>query len=326
MSDETTQGTSIQEGLSEAAESADQAVESNSQESGEQAQAQEAAEVLNDPNASKAEIKAAQKMLKKLTLKIDGEEVEEELPFEIPDTDEAKNYMRRELQMGKMGQKRAQEKSQIEKEVVKFIEDLRKNPRKALSDPAIGLDLKQLATQIIEEEIENSKKSPEQLEKEKLQAELQALRDEREKEKKESQEKEIARMKDEAFERYDMLMSQTLEKSDLPKSPYVIKKMADYMLLGLQNGKDITPEDVLPLVREEIQDDLKQMFAVMPDEVVEKLIGKDKLNSLRKKNIMKAKQVNPALKGSAKIADTGKIKVEAKDPKSKQTFKDYFKL
>lgn len=326
MSETNETGTSIQEGLSEAAESAEQAVESNSQESGEQAVAQEATETLNDPNASKAEKKAAQKMLKKLTLKIDGEEIEENLPFEIPDTQEARDYMRRELQMGKMGQKRAQEKSQIEKEVVKFIEDLRKNPRKALSDPAIGLDLKQLATQIIEEEIENSKKSPEQLEKEKLMAELQALKDEREREKTESQQKEMERLKEEAYERYDLLMSQTLEKSDLPKSPYVIKKMADYMLLGLQNGKDVTPEDILPLVREEIQEDLKQMFAVMPDEVVEKLIGKDKLNSLRKKNIQKAKQAPAALKGANKTPDTGKIKVEQKETKEKQSFKDFFKM
>jgi len=324
MSDESIP--SVQEAISEPSESAEQAVDSTSQENGEQAVAAEAVATLNDPSASKVEKKAAQKMLKKLTLKIDGEEYEENLPFEIPDTAEARDYMRRELQMGKMGQKRAQEKSQIEKEVVKFIEDLRKDPRKALSDPAIGLDLKQLATQIIEEEIENSKKSPAQLEKEKLMSELQALKDEREKEKTNSQQKEMERLKEEAYERYDILMTQTLEKSDLPKSPYVIKKMADYMLLGLQNGKDITPEDVLPLVREEIQEDLKQMFAVMPDEVVEKLIGKDKLDSLRKKNIQRAKQAPAALKAGAKTSDTGRVKVEAKDIKDKQTFKDFFKM
>jgi len=318
MSDE--QGTSVSEGLSEAADSAEQAVESNSQESSESQVAEQAQETLANPNAPKAAKVAAQKQLKKLKLKVDGQE--EDLEYDPNDEE----YMTKQFQLAKVAQKRMQEKSSIEKEVLKFIEDLRKNPKKALSDPAIGLDLKQLATQIIEEEIENSKKSPAQLEKEKLEEELRMIKEEREKEKEASKAAEFERIKEQAYEQYDQAMSAALEKSDLPKSPYVIKKMADYMLLGLQNGKDVKPEDVLPLVREEIQEDLKQMFAVMPDEVVEKLIGKEKLNSLRKRNIQKAKSVSPALKAGTKLADTGKASAKDKEEAKTQTFKDFFKM
>lgn len=316
---------SVQEAIQAPAEAAEQQIESTSQEAGEQQQAAEAQATLENPTATKAEKKAAQKTLKKLTLKIDGQEIEEELPFEIPDDPKAIEYMKRELQMGRMGQKRAQEKASIEKEVVKFIEELRKNPRKALSDPAIGLDVKKLATEIIEEEIENAKKSPEQLEKEKLQAELQALKEEREKEKKEAEEKEMARLQEEAYERYDMLMSQTLEKSDLPKTAAVVKKMADYMLIGLQAGKDVTPDDVLPIVREEIIEDYKQLLNSLPDDEIEKFIGKERINSIRKKSIAKAKQAPAAVKAAAKTADTGKVKIEEKQ-KEKVTFKDFFKM
>lgn len=325
MSDES-QGTSVQEGLSEAADAAQEAVESN-EEGSQEGQEQEASgeesnleSKLADPKASKATKEAVKKQLRKLKLKIDGQE--EDMEYDPDDED----YMTKQFQLAKVAQKRMQEKSSIEKEVIKFIEDLKRNPKKALSDPAIGLDLKQLATQIIEEEIENSKKSPAQLEKEKLEAELRSIKEEREKEKEDAKAREFERIKEQAYDQYDQAMSAALEKSDLPKSPYVIKKMADYMLLGLQNGKDVKPEDVLPLVREEIQDDLKQMFAVMPDEVVEKLIGKDKLNSLRKRNIQKAKSVSPALKANTKIADTGKSKAPAKDDGEKQTFKDFFKM
>ena len=47
--------------------------------------------------------------LNALRLKVDGQELEEELPFEIPDDPEAVEYMTRQLQMAKMGSKRAQE-------------------------------------------------------------------------------------------------------------------------------------------------------------------------------------------------------------------------
>lgn len=312
---------SVQESIAAPSEAAEQAVETTSQDSADQQQASTAQATLTDPNASKAVKKAAEKTLKKLKLKVDGQE--EELEFD-PNDD---TYLTEQLQLAKVARKRMQEKSIIEKEVIQFINDLRKNPKKALSDPAIGVDIKELARQIIEEEIENSRKSPEQLEKEKLESELKAIKEEREKEKEEQRQREFERIKEQEYERYDILMSQALEKTDLPKTPYIVKKMADYMLMGLESGKDVSPEDVIPLVREEMQQDLKEMFAVMPDEVIESLIGKDKLNSIRKKNIAKAKQsaTNPALKASTKAADTGKSSEKEDKDKPKISYKDFFK-
>jgi hypothetical protein len=286
-------------------------------------QVQELAETLNDPNASKAEKAQAKKELKKLKLKIDGRE--KEISFD-PNDDE---YLTRQFQMAEMGQKRAQEKAVLEKEVMRFIEDLKKNPKKALSDPAIGLDLKELARQVIEEEIENSKKSPEQIEKEKLELELKNIKEQYEKEKEEARQRDFERLKEQEYERYDILMSQALEKTDLPKSPYIVKKIADYMLLGLEAGKDVTPEDVLPLVREEMQEDLKQMFSVMPDEVVQKIVGKDVITRIRKNDVAKIKKANTtqATKQAIKNAITdNKDKGSKKGEKKQLTFKDFFKV
>jgi len=103
--------------------------------------------------------------IKKLKLKVDGQELEEELPFEIDDNPEAVEYMTRQLQMSKAAQKRMGEHAQLQKEVKHFLEELRKNPKKILADPSIGIDVKQLAAQIIEEEIANAQKSPNSLKK-----------------------------------------------------------------------------------------------------------------------------------------------------------------
>jgi hypothetical protein len=278
-------------------------------------------EVAEAQAAQSAAAKKEAARIRKLKLKVDGQELEEELPFEIDDNPEAVEYMTRQLQMSKAAQKRMGEHAQLQKEVKYFLEELRKNPKKILADPSIGIDVKQLAAQIIEEEIANSQKSPEQLEKERLETELKTLQEEREREREETRQKEFARLQEIEYERYDTLMSKALETSDLPKSPYVVKKMADYMLLGLNEGIDVSPEDVLPLVREEIQNDLREMFAVMPDEVIEKIVGKDVFNRVRKKNVAKAKAPTPV---KSAIKDTGASKSAATTSAEKKSFRDFF--
>ena len=275
-----------------------------------------------NPNLSKAAVKKEVARIKKLNLKVDGREFSEDLPFDIPDTPEARDYMTKQLQMSKVSQKRMSEKAQLEKEVITFIEELRKNPKKALSSKEFNIDLKNLAKEIIEEEISNSQKSPEQLKAEALEKELKELKADREREAEEMKSRELSRLQEQEYERYDMLMTKALETSDLPKSPYVVKKMADYLLMGLQEGLDVSPEDVLPLVRQEMQNDLKEMFAVMPEDVVEQLVGKDVINRIRKKSVAKAKAQPPQPVKSG-IRDSGN-KNETKATAEKKNFKQFF--
>jgi len=260
------------------------------------------------------------KRLNALRLKIDGHELEEELPFEIPDDPKAVEYMTRQLQMAKMGSKRAQEYAQLEKEIRNLIQEGTKNPRRLLKE--LNIDEKELARQIIEQEIENAQKSPEQLEKERVEAELKELKEQREREKQDFERREFERLQEQAYEKYDAQMSSALDKSDLPKEPYVVKKIADYMLVALQQGYDVSPEDVLPLVREEIKTDIQALIKVMPDEVLEQFLGKDVFNRFRKKNLAKAKEATTVATAKA-VKDTGG-KAPSKDPEKKISFKDFF--
>lgn len=314
-----------QEALAQTSQDQSTTESTESQELSSDASVQDAAEVLNDPNASKAEKIEAKKMLKSLKIKFNGKEYDEELPFEIPDDEKSVKYMQNKLQMDRLARMKSQESADQQKMINQFLTDLKKNPRKVLSDPSIGVDLKKIAAELIEEEIENSRKSPEQLEKEKLEAELKAIKEEREKEKEEFNTRELERLQQQELERYDMLITKAIETSDLPKSPYIVKKMADYMLMGLQKGVDVTPDDVLPLVREEMQNDLKEMFAVMPEDVIESIVGKDVINRLRKKNLQKAKasQSMQAM-SQAKVKDTGTTAPKEKAPTEKKDYKSFF--
>jgi hypothetical protein len=313
----------MQSAVAEATAPDEEAIQGNNQEQEVAAQGEQAAEILNDPKATPTEKKAAQKMLRKLTLKVDGEEFEEELPFEIPDNPKSLEYMRQQLQLSKVSKKRMEEKAMLEKDVVKFFEDLKKNPRKALADPSIGMDLKKFAAEIIEEEIENSKKSPEQLKHEKLEAELKALKEERELEKETAKQKEYQILVDKYSEDYDNQISQALEGNQIPKSPAAVKKITDYLIMANKAKKDVSVKDIIPIIKEELESDFREHLNALPDDKLSEFMGKDIYDRIRKQNVAKAKKANanPALK--TKVADTGSKKTEATEVK-KRTFKEEF--
>lgn len=256
---------------------------------------------------------------RQLKLKFNGKETVEDLPFDVDDAQ--LEWMTKQRQKAMLADHKGQEFSQLEREVGAFIQELRKNPRKALSNPAIGLDVKEFAAQILQEEIEQSQKSPEQIEREKLQAELEELRAERENEKQEFSKKELERLTEREYERYDNLMSSALESSDLPKSPYVVKKMTEYMMLGIENGIDVTPDQIIPLIRNELTQDIQEMFQTMPIEVIEQIIGKQNLDKMRKSRVAATK---PPVPVKSAIKDVAKSSAPVKKDEKKQTIKDFF--
>lgn len=273
------------------------------------------------PQEAVAEQKAIVQQLKKLKLKVDGKE--EDLEFD-PNDDE---FMTRQFQLAKMGQKRAQEFASLQREAKEFFENLKKDPRKVLSDPNIGIDLKKMAAEMIEEEIANARKSPEQIEKEKLQAELKAIKDEREKEKKTTEQREYQRLVEDSIEKYDREIGDALTKTNLPSSAYTVKKMTDYMTLGLQNGIDISASDIAKLVQEDLINEVKTLMTVLPLDQVEGIVGKETLNKLRKQNLAKAKSVKqPPVPIKTSVKDVGGVVKKDTKPVVKQSYKDFFKV
>jgi hypothetical protein len=266
------------------------------------------------------EIQKEIKRLKSLKIKYNGKEEDIDLPFEIEE-DKA-DWMRKQLQMAKMGQSKAQEYSQLEKEVTAFIQELKKNPRKALANPSIGIDVKNLAKEILEEEIANSQKSPEQLEKERLEAKLKDLEDERKREQEEMREQRFQQAMEQAYDKYDNMMSSALNNTDLPKSPYVVKKMTDYMIMSVEAGEEPDMDVITNVVRDEMLGDVKEMFGAMPIEVLEQVLGSDIINKLRKSRVAKGKSAPVPMKSAVK--DVGQGKQEVAKPAQKTSFKDFF--
>lgn len=318
MSEQNTQAP--QETFSEQAEAtveaADQGTESEQQE-GEQASSSSSESATPQEAASSAE-KKIESLKRKLKLKVDGKEFEEE--FDLGNEAELIKH----LQLSKVSQKRMQEAAEYQKRLSKYEEDmsaviemLKKDPERVLSDPSVGVDTVKLAEKILQRQLEEAEKSPEQKEREKIQRELEKAKKELEAEREAKRSAEMARIEEQEAKNLDEEITEALESSGLPKKPYYVKRIADYLLLGLQKGKRVTAKDVISLVKQEALNDIRELASAAPDEGLEELFGKDFFDRIRKRNMKRQKQVPDSTR---KIEETAK-KVVEDDGEKKKTIK-----
>lgn len=278
-----------------------------------------AAEEADLADLSKKEQKELAKNLKKkFKFKVDGNDIEEEI--DLGNEEE----LTKRFQMGKAAQKRMQESAELRKAAEEFISMLRTNPRKVLSDPNLGVDLKKIAQEFLQEEIDNAGKTPQQLELEAAKKELQEIRDKAAQDEKQRKEQEFARLQSQHEERIQVDIEGALKNSDIPKTPYTVRKMAEMMIIALNNNIELSPTDLVPLLRQQMTSDIKEMFAASSDDVLEELIGKDNITRMRKRNLAKAKQKIETA-NQVKTTSSSTQKKEAPKEAKKLTIKEFLK-
>lgn len=272
---------------------------------------------------TKQEQKAIEKAMKKFKLKVDGKEED----FEIDLSDEKE--IAKHLQLSRAASKRMQEAAELRKQtdamrgdIEELLLTLRNDPLKILQDPAIGHDVKKLALQVLEQEEQEASKSPEQKEKERLQLELESAQKKLKEAEEKRQQEEFQRLQQQAEREIEADIISAIEKSDLPKTEIAVKRMAEAMLVAMQNGIDVNAYDVVPIVRKQMLKDLRQLAGILPEDMLEEILGNDKVASLRKRHLRKIKekqQVTPS-----EIKQTTAQRLEQKEV-SKVKARDFFK-
>lgn len=278
-------------------------------------------EVESSENASPAEKEveeAIREYKKKLKLKVDGQEYEEEIDF---NDDER---LKRALQKEKAFDKRVQEFSTMQKQVEEFIHSLKGNPFEVLKQ--MDVNIEDLVLDYAKKAVEESEKSPEQIAREKMERELEELRQEKERIAKEKEAAELERMRNEHAQQIESDIKSALDSVEtiLPKkNPRVLSMIAETMLLAMNNGyPEITAKEVIPLVEKRFESDFRSMFDVFPEEIIERVVGKPNLDRLRKKRLKNRpspESARQAVKPTNNTAES--TKKEKKQPK---TYKDLF--
>lgn len=285
-------------------------------------QVEETEEVAASPEGevkpTEAEQKAEENLRRKYNLKVNNKVKEVEL--DLSNDEEVQKYLQKAL----AAEEKFQEAASVRKQAEQLVNALKTNPLAVLMHPELGLDVKALAQQVLTQEIEDMQKSPEQKRIEELE---RALKDREEKERvleEEKRQAEMNRIQEEAFQELDSQITSALSKSELPKSPYVVKRIADAMIEAVNMGyKDITVEQIMPFVEESITTEFQRMFDEAPEQtaekLMEKLVGKKNLDRYRKTKVARVK--SPV---RAAVQDTGGKSTESEKKEENLKFKDVF--
>lgn len=279
------------------------------------APASSAKEEKKETAALKEEIKS---LKKKYSLMVDGKA--EDFELDLGNDEEVKKH----LQKARSSDKKFQEAAEVRKAAMDFIQQLKTNPKRVLSDPSIGLDVRKFAEEILQEEIKEMEKSPEQREKDRLMKELEELKAKDAQREEALKAAEFARLQSEAERTLETDISAALDIGGMPKTPRTVKAMAEYMMVALQNGIDLSARDIAPLVKNTTLSEFKEVVSSLTDDQLEDFLGKEVIGRLRKKNIAKSKAVPSA--NAVKSVGVSTPKAAAADDKAgkKISYRDFF--
>lgn len=272
---------------------------------------------VEDAIANGASEKEVKNLIKEFQLKVNGKIVNKRIDL----SDEA--ALKNELQLSAAARQAMQEAANLKKLYESEVSRLKQDPFSVLAE--LGLDPDQLAEMRIQQRIEEMKKSPEQIEREKIQIELQAAREEARRLKEEREAEQFEKLKEEAAAQIETEIEQALDAhKTLPKSRHIVKRIADSMLWAMNNGYDVSAQDVMPLVEKEWREEMSRLMDDSPEDVLEQLIGQRNIERLRAKrlNAMNASGVKTAASVKPTAASVQKQE-EQKREKIKQ--RDFFR-
>lgn len=292
-------------------ESLDEVVDS----SGEANNASKGASSESSGEPTKTEVKKAAEKVdakqvkgdpSKFAIKVDGEVLEL-----------SKEEMVKYAQLGKAGQSRMEEAARIKQEALQLVQMLRTDPESVLADPYIlGSEDKviELAQKILSRKLEDEQKSPEAKEKEKLERELEDLRRKVKDDEEKRQASEYERLIQQQEAQLEEQITDALETSGLPKSPFVLKRLADVMLAAAENEKDISPKQALNIVKREMQKDVQEYMNALGEDELETYISEEKVKKLRQRQLAKVKAAQASAPKPAEVKEFASAPVEIKKP------------
>lgn len=223
------------------------------------------------PSTAKApDVSASGNPEKPYKLKANGKEIELTL-------EELQTW----AQKGMGANQKFQEAARMREQMQKIMQMIKTNPRAILEDPRIGVDIKKLAEDVLWEQVQREKMTPEQRELQETKKKLEEF---------EKQNKELeSRTKTEKFnqevEHFSKKLGEdiqnVLQTSNVPKTQFTVKRMAFYMQEALKRGVDLSAKDVVGIVHNEYQQNVKQILGAVDGDALVNLIGEDTLKKIR---------------------------------------------
>lgn len=233
------------------------------------------------------------KLSKKLKLKIDGADFDEELPFEIDENNkEQVDYLKRHLQMSKVANKRMSESAMTRKQAEQFIEMLQNDPMKILTHKNFGGEEKfqKLAEEFLSKRIQEQMLTPEERNQREREDKLRKYEEQEKQQAAETERKQAEELQTHYQESYTKTITEALSASNLPKNPYTVKRMAQLLQQNIKHGLELEPQHLAQLVREDYQRELSAIIGNSDPSQIISMFGEETVNKLRKHDLQALKK------------------------------------
>ena len=272
------------------------------------------------PGEAPIEAKKIEQSLKRmLKLKVDGREFEEEVDF---GDDQA---MAARIQKSYAAEKRMSEAAEERKKAESILNLFLTDPELAMK--TIGHDPEAFAEQLIERRLKELEMSPEEKKYQEMQSKIKDYEEREQRLQADKIEKEKEALQTRYQQELDTKLTDALKNHpDLPQSDYSVKRIVNELIKYTKAGIDVDVEDVIPVVKQNINKELRQMMALMGDDQFEKFFGEDGFNrvrSIRKKKLGDVKKPESLSTMKTDVAKAAQAKDKA--PEKKMSQAEYFR-
>ena len=229
--------------------------------------------------------------------------------------------MKRLAQLGLAANEKFQQASEKIRQAEAIVELLQTNPEKALH--RLGFDVRQMAEEYLKNELQKEVLTDEQrkmLELEQKLADYEADKKMRDEQEKASRISELQRHYE--AELSDKIIG-AIETYKLPRNERTISRIAEKLYVALENGYEIDPLDVAPLVKQEVDEELRGMYGTLDVESMLQILGEDNLKKIREYELKKVKDKAP--KNPMKTTPVAAPKQEESANSKKMRAADFFK-
>ena len=275
--------------------------------------------IVEDPTKPSVQNNNALKeMIKELELKVNGKTIKKKIDL----SNEAE--LIKEFQIAEANRQGMSKAAEYERLFKEQMDKINGDPLEYAAK-VLGIDVEELAAQRLTKAIEEKSKSPDQIRAEKEAKEIEEIRKENERLKKEFDESRFLQLQEKEAAKFKQEMETALSKyPSLPKNSKLVNdKIVDIMLWTMDQGiKDVSIESILPTVEAELTQELNNMMDSLPEDFIEKYVGKKNSERMRLKRISNAQKTT-----SLNVPQTT-TQTEAKkaaDPAKKTKAGDFFR-
>lgn len=228
--------------------------------------------------------------------------------------------MRKLAQLGLAANEKFQQAADKIKQAEAIVELLQTKPEVALQ--RLGFDVRKMAEEYLRNELQKEMMSPEEQKVWQMQQKLA----EYEAKEKERTDAEQANKIVELQRHYENELTDKIIKAidtyKLPKSERTISRIAEKLYVALENGYDIDPLDIAPLVKQEIDEELKGFYGHLDVDDMIRILGDDGLKKIRNYEVQRVKAKAPENPLKTQPVATAEKKEEKSS--KKQSAKDFF--